>query len=136
MYVFKCVCDLIILSLIRYIDGVTLCLCSEITVPMERLMIHTSLHSHLLANHRNSLVLISSEYCDFKTANEFDFKVHVLKHTGETVFICNICQYRVGSQPQLSTHMTIHTVLRYPKVPKAHTSDKSYQCNYCDTIFY
>ncbi|KAK9503317.1 hypothetical protein O3M35_011916 [Rhynocoris fuscipes] len=69
---------------------------------------------------RRSTVVISCDFCDYKTTHAGNLKRHMICHSGEKPYACSVCDFKTSLSSALKVHMLIHS------------SEKSFACEYCD----
>ena len=83
----------------------------------------TNYKPHLTAHIRQVHVVdkkFKCSQCDFASAYNCSFKMHMMRHTGEKPHRCKFCDYSTNDRGHLITHL------------RRHTGDKPHQCSLCD----
>ncbi|KFM58731.1 Chorion transcription factor Cf2, partial [Stegodyphus mimosarum] len=73
--------------------------------------------------HFKSGVVHRCSYCSYTSPLKANVKRHLLVHTGEKPFSCNICQRRFAQKNYLQIHIL------------AHTGERPYSCSFCQKRF-
>ena len=83
------------------------------------------LKKHIMGVHENKFRYLCDE-CDFKTNSSSAFKKHMLLHSGETPFKCNVCGKGFRCKWVLNNHKDTHL-----------TDEEKYKftCQYCGSMF-
>ncbi|CAH0730168.1 unnamed protein product, partial [Brenthis ino] len=80
-----------------------------------------------LRNHIRAFHLMQRPHrcakCDFSAYTPYDLKKHMIKHTGDRNFTCDICSKSYGMRTTLREHMRIHA------------NDRRFKCEHCGQAF-
>merc|ERR1719336_953338 len=79
---------------------------------------------HGLVSEKGEGKVVNCPKCDKRCSDKHALEKHMIKHTVEKNFVCNICGKRLKRQSSLDLHL------------RQHTGTKNYMCDACDATYF
>lgn len=79
---------------------------------------------HGIVSERGEGKIVDCPKCDKRCSDKHALEKHMIKHTVDKNFVCNICGKRLKRQSSLDLHL------------RQHTGTKNYMCDACDATYF